>query len=75
MIDFQCCFCGNTVNSDSAHRLDPCAIVVISHWQEPTSEQQEQQFFCHFECFKRVAAHAPMYLEDLDDEDDEDPLQ
>lgn len=66
--EFQCCFCGEGIgeSADKFHALDPCAIILIANWQKSHSEQAEQQYFCHLECFKRsVEAHAPVDVEDL----------
>lgn len=43
----MCAYCGEGI---MATGLDPCAVVLIGHWNDPAVEQQEQQFFCHARC-------------------------
>jgi len=63
---YECFFCGDEVSSDNkSSDLDPCAIVLIAHWEKGRDHQQEQQFWCHFECFRKSNKHAPLYIEDL----------
>ena len=67
-LQFQCCFCGEGigVSEDKFNPLDPCAVIVVANWQQAPSEQVEQQFFSHLECFKKsVENHAPVEIEDL----------
>lgn len=67
-LEFQCCLCGEGIGTslEKWHRLDPCAVVLIGNWQQPESEQAEQQFFCHLVCFRRaVEVHAPVEIEQL----------
>ena len=45
--------------------LDPCAVVLIGNWQAPEPEQLSQQFFSHFECFRRHLSD-PAYV-DIDE--------
>jgi hypothetical protein len=41
-------------------------VVLIGNWQQPESEQAEQQFFCHLVCFKKaVERYAPVEIEEL----------
>jgi hypothetical protein len=52
---YQCCYCGEAIESGAQRRyvLDPCAVVLIGNWQAPEPEQLSQQFFSHFDCFRR----------------------
>ena len=55
IIKYQCCICKETVSSaEKSSSLDPCALLVISNIDEPRNNQKEQQFFCHFECFRKL---------------------
>jgi hypothetical protein len=56
MTDYQCCICKETIarGESSAVPLDPCALLLISNFDKPREDQKEQQFFCHFECFRRM---------------------
>jgi hypothetical protein len=68
-LKLQCCLCGKGIgdNLEVAHRLDPCALVLVANWDKELPEPKEQQFFCHFACFKRVVEpHAPLHIEDAD---------
>ena len=67
-LKFQCCFCGEGIATDGNkfHALDPCALILVSNWEQAPSEQDEQQFFCHLECFKKtVESHAPIGIEEM----------
>jgi len=66
--EYQCCFCGEGIGQDpaKAHAFDPCAVVLVADWLKGEGKQREQQFFCHFECFRKATRpHVPLYLEDL----------
>lgn len=68
MLEFQCCFCGETVsdaNRGSAG-LDPCALIVVANWSMPLEKQKEQQFFCHLDCFRRALGDQSGNLEIAD---------
>jgi hypothetical protein len=55
VIKYQCCICKKTVSSEErTSHLDPCSFFVISNIDEPRNNQKEQQFFCHFECFRKI---------------------
>ena len=68
MIDYECCICKETVSSESrSSSLDPCALFLIANIDLPRENQKEQQFFCHFECFRRLAnTDGVMYIMDSD---------
>ena len=52
-IQYACCFCKETVGQEG-HLLDPCSIVLVSNLNLKREAQKEQQFFCHFECFRNL---------------------
>ena len=54
---YSCIFCKNGIemNASKRHDLDPCAIVLIGHYDRERAEQKEQQFWCHFNCFRKLA--------------------
>lgn len=55
ILKYQCCICKETVSSkQTTSHLDPCALVVVSNIDKPQNNQKEQQFFCHFECFRKT---------------------
>jgi hypothetical protein len=67
-LEFQCCFCGEGIGTseEKRHTLDPCALILIANWQQPESEQAEQQFFCHLSCFKKLMwLNVPIEVESL----------
>jgi hypothetical protein len=68
MIDYECCICKDTVSAVSGTAsLDPCALILVSNIDLPHEEQKEQQFFCHFECFRKlVNRDGIMYIMDSD---------
>jgi len=54
MLEYECCFCGLTVSSaEQSSPLDPCALILVGHFERPYSEQKEQQFFCHYQCARK----------------------
>jgi hypothetical protein len=60
----QCMFCGLGIEP-KGH--DPCALVLITHWDQPADKQHEQQFWCHAECLRKLAVdNVPFYVLDLD---------
>ena len=55
VIKYQCCICKETVSSEEKiSHLDPCGLFITSNIDEPRDYQKEQQFFCHFECFRKL---------------------
>jgi hypothetical protein len=55
VIKYQCCICNETVSSEAkSSHLDPCALFVISNIDQLRDNQKEQQFFCHFECIRKI---------------------
>jgi hypothetical protein len=64
-ITYGCCFCDQPVSSsERSSDLDPCALVLIAHFDRPRSEQKEQEFYCHFECLRK----AFKTVDEMDDE-------
>ncbi|MBX3287765.1 MAG: hypothetical protein KF855_00345 [Acidobacteria bacterium] len=54
-LKYACCFCKDTVSADErSHELDPCALLLIGHFDRSNNQQKEQQFFCHFICFREL---------------------
>lgn len=53
---YSCIYCKNVIKmgADKQHELDPCLIVLVAHYDREWSEQKEQQFWCHFDCFRRL---------------------
>lgn len=54
---YSCIFCKDVIDGDDnkQHDLDPCAIVLVAHYDRERAEQKEQQFWCHFDCFRKMA--------------------
>ena len=50
LVRFQCCICGEHIEKGS--RLDPCYVSIVSNLDKDASQQLEQMFFCHYECFR-----------------------
>lgn len=48
---YLCGLCGEGIDRDDPN---PCAMIIVSNWSGPESEQVGQQFWCHEECFARV---------------------
>lgn len=67
-IEYACCICKGTIpNAGETHPLNPCAINLVSNFDHPRENQKEQQFFCHFECFRKmVNDDGIMYIMDGD---------
>ena len=67
MFDYECCICKQTVSASSGAPLDPCALLLIANYEQPREQQKDQQFFCHFECFRRLVNNdGVMYIMDSD---------
>ena len=68
MVDgYQCCICKETVSDRRASLLDPCAVILVSNIDQQRENQKEQQFYCHFECFRRLMNNdGVMYIMDPD---------
>ncbi len=50
LVAFQCSICGH--NIDKTSLLDPCGVSIFSNLDKDESQQLEQMFFCHYECFR-----------------------
>ena len=66
MEKYECCICKETVSGESrASLLDPCALILVSNIDQPRENHKEQQFYCHFECFRKlVNRDGVMYIMD-----------
>jgi hypothetical protein len=54
-LQYDCCFCNGVVSSAKAtSHLDPCALIVVSNIELQRDDQKEQEFYCHFECFRKL---------------------
>lgn len=53
-MEYECCICKETVSAAAGARFDPCALLLIANYEEAIEAQKEQQFFCHFECFRQI---------------------
>jgi hypothetical protein len=55
---YQCCICKQPMPhaSDPANPLDPCSLVLVSNINLDRRKQKEQEFPCHFECFRRLVS-------------------
>lgn len=49
MIEVTCCFCNKKIKSDS---INPCDLNILTNWDKSPNYQNNQTFWCHFECFK-----------------------
>jgi hypothetical protein len=54
MAGCRCCICKADVSAQDARGFDPCALIIVASWSKPSTAQREQQFFCHFECFRKM---------------------
>ena len=62
---YQCCFCGENIESS---QIDITALIVVSNWDKEQDFQQEQQLFCHMECLKsKLEEDVPLYIADIID--------
>jgi hypothetical protein len=62
---YQCCFCNQNIESS---KIDITSLIVISNWDKPQVEQQEQQLFCHMECLRsKLSSNTPLYIADIYD--------
>lgn len=54
----QCYICKNTikVGDEAEHPLDPCASVLLGHYDKEWSQQKRQIFYCHVLCFSKIVA-------------------
>lgn len=68
MPGYKCCICKETVPDEGgASPLDPCALILVSNVGGPRGGRREQEFYCHFECFRRIADDdGILYIKDSD---------
>lgn len=57
----QCCFCGEKIE------FNITALLLITNYDKGFDKQQEQQFFCHINCLKKLNRSIPLYLVDLEE--------
>lgn len=48
MNEFQCIFCGKSINKD---KEKVTSLLITTNW-ENEDEQEDQQVFCHLKCLK-----------------------
>ncbi len=61
MQQYTCCFCGKAISKNQSIT----SISVTVNWNRQESEQQDQQFFCHLDCFKKALKKEEfLYLEE-----------
>ena len=66
-LKYECFICKETVVGDAKSPLDPCTVVLVANSDRPRDDQKEQQFFCHFECFRQVVNNdGIMYIMESD---------
>ena len=68
-LQHRCCICKQSMphESDPSHPLNPCALVLVSNINLDRQMQKEQEFPCHFDCFRRlVADDSLMYIVEPD---------
>jgi len=55
----ECIFCGVNIEKNVT------AFLAITNWEKQEEKQQSQQFFCHFECFKKALGRPELlYIEE-----------
>jgi len=63
MNQYQCCFCGQTIEPVGA---DVGGLLYTTNIDRPQEEQHDQQLWCHAVCLKqRLHASVPLYVLDL----------
>ncbi|MDP6542548.1 MAG: hypothetical protein QGH60_01070 [Phycisphaerae bacterium] len=67
-MNYQCCICNDAIaDGAEGHRLDPCAIVIVTNLDSDRRDQREQTFYCHIECFRQtVGDDGVMYIMEKD---------
>jgi hypothetical protein len=53
---YRCCICKQPMprQGDPDRPFDPCEIVLVTNIDRDRRDQKEQDFPCHFECFRRM---------------------
>ena len=66
--EYYCCFCHDSVTAKTqSHHLDPCGLVIIGNINKEYGEQKEQEFYCHFACFRKLVNNdGIMYIAESD---------
>lgn len=63
---YQCCFCGQTIESVGA---DVGGLLYTTNVDRPMEEQHDQQLWCHASCLKQhLHPSVPLYALDLAEE-------
>lgn len=44
-----CCFCNRSIQSTE---VNPCELIIITNWDKSIELQNNQNFWCHIDCFK-----------------------
>ena len=50
LVTYHCAICGESI--DRGSKFDPCGVSIFSNLDKHESQQLEQMFFCHYECFR-----------------------
>lgn len=50
-LKFRCCFCDQMIISTN---VDPCDLNILINCDKPREEQDNQSFYCHIGCFKKM---------------------
>ena len=67
LVRYHCAICGDSIHRGS--KLDPCGISIFSNLDKHQSQQLEQLFFTHYECFRNsLEPGTRMYL-NFEDQD------
>jgi hypothetical protein len=62
-MNYQCCFCGKTIE---ALAPDVAALIYVTCIDQPVERQKDQQLFCHTKCLReRLHPSANLYAADL----------
>lgn len=64
--EYVCCFCASDINEELA------ALIMISNFEQPKTQQSLQQFYCHTPCFTTQLSYAakPHHAIDLEEAKD-----
>lgn len=62
MNTYRCIFCWLEIKPKLKHKLDPCALVLMSSTDEAKANRKEQEFYCHLDCFKNVTDSQNIYI-------------
>ena len=66
----RCCLCKQDMDFEvdaenvavDPTGFDPCGLGLVTNVFGPRSEQKEQWFYCHMECFRKVVNDESMYI-------------